>query len=75
MESTDPLQEIKVDENRDLNKEQRKCPDLTSAAAEMIVDDVKKIIDTLDLIDRAYFGKDKLKILRAKIEEAIVMLD
>ena len=74
MESTDPLQEVKVDENRDLSKEQRKCRDLTSAAAE-IVDDVKKIIDTLDLIDRAYFGKDKLKVLRAKIEEAIVLLD
>ena len=74
MESTQALQEIKVDENRDLNKEQRKCRHVTSAAAD-ILDDVKKTIDTLDLIDRAYFGKDKLKILRAKIEEAILMLD
>lgn len=74
MESTDALQEIKVDENRDLNIEQRKCHFLTPAAEDTQAA-VTKIIDTLDLIDRAYFGKDKLKVLRAKIEEALVLLD
>ena len=38
-------------------------------------DEVRKAIETLDLIDRAYFGKDKLKVLRAKIEEALLLLD
>ena len=74
MEATEPLQEIKADENRDLSKEQRKCLYVTVSAAD-IVSDVNKIIDTLDLIDRAYFGKDKLKVLRSKIEEAILLLD
>ena len=74
MEATEPLQEIKADENRDLSKEQRKCLSVTVLAAD-IVNDVNKIIDTLDLIDRAYFGKDKLKVLRSKIEEAILLLD
>ena len=74
MEATEPLQEIKADENRDLSKEQRKCLCVTVLAAD-IVNDVNKIIDTLDLIDRAYFGKDKLKVLRSKIEEAILLLD
>ena len=75
MESKEPLQEVKVDDNTDRSTaDQRKCPDLTHIAQEL-TDEVNKIIDTLDLIDRAYFGKDKLKVLRAKIEEALTMLD
>ena len=75
MESKEPLQEVKVDDNTDRSAvDQRKCSNLTSIAQE-ITDEVNKIIDTLDLIDRAYFGKDKLKVLRAKIEEALTMLD
>ena len=37
--------------------------------------DVRKIIEQLELIDRAYFGKDRVKQMRAKMEDAIGMLD
>ena len=37
--------------------------------------DVRKIIEQLELIDRAYFGKDRVKQMRAKMEDAINLLD
>ena len=71
----EPKEQVKVDESVDLNKEQRKfTQQLTLTALEMEAE-VRKTIETLDLIDRAYFGKDKLKVLRAKIEEALLLLD
>jgi len=35
----------------------------------------EKIIEELSTIDRAYFGKDRPKIIKAKIEEAMTLLD
>jgi len=36
---------------------------------------VKKIIDQLSLIDRAYFAKDRQKQIKQKIHDAIALLD
>lgn len=36
---------------------------------------VTSIIDELKQTDRAYFGKDRVKIIKAKIDEAVVLLD
>ena len=33
------------------------------------------LISELDLADRAYFAKDRQKVIKAKIDEAIVLLD
>ncbi len=36
---------------------------------------VQSIIEDLSLADRAYFAKDRLKVIKAKIDEAIALLD
>jgi hypothetical protein len=36
---------------------------------------VAAIIDELKITDRAYFGKDRVKVIKAKIDEAVVLLD
>jgi hypothetical protein len=36
---------------------------------------VEAIIEELSLADRAYFHKDRLKVIRGKIDEAIALLD
>ena len=36
---------------------------------------VRKIIDYLEQIDRSYFGKDRMKQIKSKIDEALVLLD
>ena len=40
-----------------------------------IVQAVRKIIDQLDVMDRSYFGKDRQKQIKAKIQDCISMLD
>ena len=40
-----------------------------------IVAEVRKIIDTLEQLDKSYFAKDRQKLLKQKIDEAISMLD
>jgi len=36
---------------------------------------VAAIIEDLSLADRAYFAKDRQKVIKSKIEEAIALLD
>ena len=36
---------------------------------------IENIIEELNTIDRAYFGKDRPKMIKAKIDEAIGLLD
>ncbi len=36
---------------------------------------VTALIDELKTTERAYFGKDRVKVLKAKIDEAIALLD
>ena len=36
---------------------------------------VRKIIEYLEQIDRAYFGKDRMKQIKSKIDEALTLLD
>jgi len=36
---------------------------------------VRELIKTADQIDRTYFGKDRLKLLKAKIDEILALLD
>ena len=36
---------------------------------------VATIITDLDLADRAYFAKDRKKVIQAKIDEALALLD
>jgi Tfp pilus assembly protein PilF len=38
-------------------------------------DSIREQIQAVDLIDRTYFGKDRLKILKVKIDEIIAQLD
>jgi hypothetical protein len=33
------------------------------------------VIEELSAIDRAYFGKDRQKLLKSKIDEAVALLD
>lgn len=40
-----------------------------------ITKEVRKIIDQLDVMDRTYFAKDRQKQLKAKITDAIALLD
>lgn len=37
--------------------------------------EVRKIVDQLDVIDRAYFAKDRQKQLRQKMDEAMALMD
>ena len=40
-----------------------------------MVKEVRKLIDQLDVMDRTYFAKDRQKQLKAKIADAIALLD
>lgn len=37
--------------------------------------EVRKILEQLEVMDRAYFGKDRQKQLKAKIAEGVALLD
>jgi hypothetical protein len=36
---------------------------------------VKELVEQLDQIDRTYFGKDRFKQIKAKIDEITALLD
>ena len=36
---------------------------------------MEKIIEDLKIMDRTYFGKDRSKVTKAKIDEALAVLD
>lgn len=40
-----------------------------------VEDQVAAIIEELNLADRAYFAKDRQKVIKAKIDQAITLLD
>jgi hypothetical protein len=41
----------------------------------IVEEKVALIIDDLNLADRAYFAKDRQKIIKARIDDAIALLD
>jgi hypothetical protein len=41
----------------------------------LVEEKVKLIIDELELANRAYFAKDRAKLIKQKIDEAILLLD
>ena len=42
---------------------------------ETLEDKIRVMIKELDTLDRTYFGKDRNKQMKAKLEEATAMLD
>ena len=42
---------------------------------ETLEDKVRAMISELDTLDRTYFGKDRTKQMKTKLEEATTMLD
>ena len=40
-----------------------------------VAKEARKIIDQLDLIDRGYFGKDRKKVIKIKMDETLALLD
>jgi hypothetical protein len=53
-----------------------KLPEITDeSTTEQIIASVKARIDDLDMIDESYFGKDRNKIIKVKIEDITNILD
>ena len=61
---------------KDVTQEQNQGKYLDSLHLEQDIRvEVRKIIEQLDLVERAYFGKDRIKQIKQKVNDAIQLLD